>query len=629
MLLAFGLLLAVILVLGVLGVVNMKRVGRLSSSLATENVPEISLANDIERRALSIGPSLRDYGYTDNEAFLAEVRSQLGEIKKSLADAKAHGNSSPRLSKLKEAAVSGEKAVFDFEALTEQRAKLTEALETERLTSFAAGSNFVSICSSFLKTQMAAMLGNIRAAIDGDQLETNLCRIECLSGIVQSGNLLVANTWKAQAKRDPRLLSDSLSLLESFNTQLDKLQKVTDFENDLKRIADCRASSQKYREAVLRFQEKWVQREDLARRQTALAASVVEQAQKVASQGLEDTTSATKQTAEVAAFSSTLATICAVVGAVLGILLSSQTTRSIARLLRRISETLSNTDLQVSAASSQLTVSSQALAEASSQQAASLEETGASLEEMSGMTKRNADSALTAKDLAGQARMAAETGAGDMRAMSGAMEAIRTSSDNIAKIIKTIDEIAFQTNILALNAAVEAARAGEAGMGFAVVAEEVRALAQRSAHAARETTAKIEDSIAKSKCGVQINEKVAKGLSEIVDKVRKVDALVADIASACKEQNQGISQVNTAVSQMDKVTQSNAASAEESASVAQELSAQAQTLKEAVAELADLVGGASAGEAQTKATAAPMRALAGRSAQPSRHTKPQPESLLL
>jgi hypothetical protein len=261
--------------------------------------------------------------------------------------------------------------------------------------------------------------------------------------------------------------------------------------------------------------------------------------------------------------------------------------------LSRLINDLTSGAVQVNQAASQISASSQSLAEGASEQAASLEETSASLEEMSSMTRKNAENAESAKALATGTRQAADIGAADMQAMSDAMNAIKISSDGISKIIKTIDEIAFQTNILALNAAVEAARAGEAGMGFAVVADEVRNLAQRSAESARETAAKIEDSIQKSESGVQISAKVAQNLQEIVGKVRKVDGLVAEIATASKEQSIGIEQVNTAVSQMDKVTQSNAASAEESASASEELNEQAGALRNAVMELQRLVGGAS------------------------------------
>jgi len=171
------------------------------------------------------------------------------------------------------------------------------------------------------------------------------------------------------------------------------------------------------------------------------------------------------------------------------------------------------------------------------------------------------------------------------------MNEIKNSSHSISRIIKTIDEIAFQTNILALNAAVEAARAGEAGMGFAVVAEEVRSLARRSADSARETADKIQEAMAKSEHGVRISEKVALSLGVIVQKARQVDQLVAEIATASVEQNQGIAQVNAAVGEVDKVTQSNAGGAEEAAAAAEELSAQAVLMRENIRELAKLVSG--------------------------------------
>lgn len=263
--------------------------------------------------------------------------------------------------------------------------------------------------------------------------------------------------------------------------------------------------------------------------------------------------------------------------------------RIIVRPLRASISALREASEQTAYASGQIASASQTLADGASAQAASIEETSASLEEMASMTHRNADSAASAKTLANQTRSAAEAGTADVREMTAAMDAIKQSSDNIAKIVGTIENIAFQTNILALNAAVEAARAGDAGLGFAVVADEVRTLAQRSAQAAKETASRIEDSIAKSTHGVTISAKVAQQLNEIAEKVRGVDKLVAEIATASREQTQGIEQINRAVGDVDRVTQSNAASAEESASASEVLGNQAVALRDLVAGLQNLV----------------------------------------
>jgi hypothetical protein len=269
--------------------------------------------------------------------------------------------------------------------------------------------------------------------------------------------------------------------------------------------------------------------------------------------------------------------------------------RSVTRPVVRSVEFLKDCGSQVSAAAGQVSSASNTLAEGASEQAASLEETSASLEEISSMTRRNVENAQAAETIARAARQAATDGTADMGEMNAAMQAIKESGNNIGKIIKTIDEIAFQTNILALNAAVEAARAGDAGLGFAVVADEVRNLAQRSAVAARETAEKIEDSIRRSGVGVEICARITSRLSDIADKSTQLDTLVAEVARASREQSLGISQLGTAVVEMDKVTQSNAATAEESASAATELHHQADALQNAVRELLENVVGDGAG----------------------------------
>jgi methyl-accepting chemotaxis protein len=237
---------------------------------------------------------------------------------------------------------------------------------------------------------------------------------------------------------------------------------------------------------------------------------------------------------------------------------------------------------QVSSASDQISAGSQMLSQKASEQANSIEEVSSSLQEVAAMTKQNSGNAQEARRLSQIAESSVEAGVESMMRLSEAINRIKASSDSTAKIIKTIDEIAFQTNLLALNAAVEAARAGDAGKGFAVVAEEVRNLAMRSAEAARNTADMIEESVKNSESGVALNQEVLRNLKDINGQAKKVGAVMAEIAEASEQQTHAVEQVNTVINQMNMVTQQVAANAEESASGAEELSSQAEELKRMV-----------------------------------------------
>jgi methyl-accepting chemotaxis protein len=264
---------------------------------------------------------------------------------------------------------------------------------------------------------------------------------------------------------------------------------------------------------------------------------------------------------------------------------------SISRPLTRIIYHLGNGAEELASASVQVSSASQSLAQGASQQAASLEETASSLEEMAATVKQNTLHAEECNRLVLQTNEKTSDVHKSIRATKESMQTIAQSGESIKKIIKNIDEIAFQTNLLALNAAVEAARAGEAGAGFAVVAAEVRSLAQRTAEEAKTTNDLIGETANHIEVGSgQIQETLAK-FYDMGESARKVNSLVGEIASASREQAEGIEQINKAVGEMDRVVQQNAANAEESASASEKLNAQARQLQSVVEELETLVGG--------------------------------------
>ena len=343
-----------------------------------------------------------------------------------------------------------------------------------------------------------------------------------------------------------------------------------------------------------------------------------------------------------------LSVITLVAGVVLGGGFGWRVVQSTSKTLSAVTQRLSEGAAQTTIAAQEVSASSQSLAEGASEQAASLEETSASLEEISSMTKRNSENATNAASLGRQSRDSATSGLERINELSTTLHSIKSavgemqtavhemqsSSQQVAKIIKTIDEIAFQTNLLALNAAVEAARAGEAGMGFAVVADEVRALAQRSAQAAKDTSDKIEAAVKRSEQGGVASAKVVKSLVEveataqsiqqvftgIVSQIKSLDEVIAEIAAASKEQSAGVSEVNMAVNQMDKVTQSNAASAEENAASASEMNGQARTLQDVVSQLEAVVSGLS------PENASPQQFAAAKPATQKRRTQTAPRA---
>jgi len=264
----------------------------------------------------------------------------------------------------------------------------------------------------------------------------------------------------------------------------------------------------------------------------------------------------------------------------------------ITKPINRIVEELNEGAEQVANASSHVSSGSQTLAEGSSEQAASLEESSSSLEEISAMTRQNANNTKEAARLVDISRQSMKKSHKSLKSTSECMSRISTDGEKTAKIIKSIDEIAFQTNLLALNAAVESARAGEAGAGFAVVADEVRNLAMRAAAAAKDTEELISSTLKNIQEGSKLVGSTMEEFYQMGDDAKKVSELFSEISVASEEQTRGIEQINTTVAEMDRVVQQNAANAEESASASEELKLQAEQMKFNTEDLIALVGGA-------------------------------------
>ena len=258
--------------------------------------------------------------------------------------------------------------------------------------------------------------------------------------------------------------------------------------------------------------------------------------------------------------------------------------------LNRIADAINSGANQISEAATQVGESSQSLAQGSSEQASSLEETNAAMTELEGMAKQTTENTQIAKQRSANAKSKTQLGESSVTEMAKAMDEIQVSANEVARIVSTIEDIAFQTNILALNAAVEAARAGEAGAGFAVVADEVRSLAHRSAEAAKQTAQQIEKSLVRTERGVSISTSLKANLAEILDSFDEVDSIINQIAQASEDQRNTASQINASLVQIDQVSQEAASQSEENASASEELNAQANALHDQIASLLILAG---------------------------------------
>jgi methyl-accepting chemotaxis protein/methyl-accepting chemotaxis protein-1 (serine sensor receptor) len=440
----------------------------------------------------------------------------------------------------------------------ETRSNLTANVEVKKLA---------------LAGQFSAAVANIRSAWRGVILFSITKDAERLRGAEQALDAGVADGNKALAELRPLVESDDgMVLVDGAKKELDNVDSTSKTFEKLCAAGDFDGAN--------KFTNTYVGASFGKLGETAPA--LVAQVQKLIEIRRQETAAQNTSSRWIAICA--IAFALALGAAILFVI------RQINETLRQLTQDLREGAEQVATAASQVASTSQGLAQGASEQAASLEETSSSTVEINSMTQRNAENSREAAKVVDKSGLEFE-GANRMLAeMVDSMNQINASSGKISKIIKIIDEIAFQTNILALNAAVEAARAGDAGMGFAVVADEVRNLAQRCAQAAKDTTDLIEESTASSRSGSEKLRDVEAAIRSISSQAGSVKTLVDEVSAGSQEQSRGLQQISASISQMEHVTQSTAASAEQSAAASQELSAQSRALNDIVVRLSKFVG---------------------------------------
>lgn len=609
--LGFGALIMISIILGAIAVVNMQKISTKSGHLAHEYVPEVEIANNIERYALLTMFEMRGYSFSEEDSYLNKGQGHLNELKGYLKDAEQLADESTQLVKLRGAIDDVTQAVNTYESLGNKTIETNNHLAELRNNMDESAAAFMQNCADYLDSQNESFRREASSGIKGVRLEERHSKITLINDIIDKGNEMRVANFKAQATRSPQLVQEAYNNFD-IDYELKELRAVTRLEADKLALNNIESAANKYTGAMEDFLLTWKARENFNVDRVAAANIVLDGSKEMALAGVNNTNDIANEAVTMLGASSLVMVVGLIIAIILGIILAVVLTRSVTTGLKRsvqfaeqvasgdlttdleeeylhrkdeigtlskslsnmvgklreIVESILNGSESIASASQQMASTSQEMSQSASEQASSVEEVSSSMEEMVSNIQQNADNSQQTEKIASNAAVGIREG-------SEATNTAVTSMKNIADKIRIINDIAFQTNILALNAAVEAARAGEHGKGFAVVAAEVRKLAERSKVAADE----IDDL---SKNGVAVAEKAGTKLNEIVPEIEKTAKLVQEISAASIEQNNGADQVNNAVQQVNNATQQNAAASEEIATSSEELASQAESLKDII-----------------------------------------------
>ncbi|TVR46545.1 MAG: methyl-accepting chemotaxis protein [Planctomycetota bacterium] len=603
----FCLILLIAIALGGYAFMQMRSAAHGAYLIDQEYLPEWELAQEAERRQVAAQYAVLQWLGQNSDAWKDTTDRNLSELNDTIAELERLAARATNLPALAGMIERIRREARDYQALIPQTATMLSRLSEAQALALDAGPAFVAHAESFLERMYVLAREEIDASFSAEDLWRRHERIRTINNALDIGNDLRISFWEGIGTNSAAPIQRRLERFPAMMGHLNQLLESVRDPQQQDTLRQAIREANRYRGALDTVVEQLAVGNRLRQERVDVGDVIQTSLRELSNAAAGGSLKMADQSQRGLAAANLVMVIGLIAAVIIGIILAWIITKAITGPLGMVVAALRSGAEQVSSASGQVSSSSQQMAGGASEQAASLEETSASLEEMAAAIRQNADNSsaadLKAKDIASAAGSSREA----MGRMIKAMGEIKSSADQTARIVKTIDEIAFQTNLLALNAAVEAARAGEAGKGFAVVAEEVRSLAQRSAEAAKNTAQLIEGSQSNTDNGVKVSEEVNQVLERIVNGITDMAGIIGEVSNASSEQSRGIDQINQAMAQMDQVTQSNAANAEESASASEELQAQAGELQSMVAQLNRLMRGGS-GDSDAYAHAGPQLA---------------------